>query len=128
MKKIIVLSAALIAALTACQPQSKKSEQTATEETPAKEKVTVVARVQVNPDQTAAFTNVAKTLVDATRTEPGNISYNVYQSPLDSCSFIFYEEYADENAFSAHAASAHFKSFADTIPVMLAEDLIIEQF
>ena len=60
--------------------------------------------------------------------EPGNVSYNLYQSPFDSTMFIFYEEYKDEDAFNAHANSEHFKAFADAIPNMLAEELNIEQF
>ena len=71
---------------------------------------------------------LAEKLVNATRQEPGNVSYNLYQSPFDSTMFIFYEEYKDEDAFNAHANSEHFKAFAEAIPSMLAEELNIEQF
>ncbi|WP_455639901.1 putative quinol monooxygenase [Parabacteroides sp.] len=93
-----------------------------------KEKKTIVCRVLVKEGQEAAFTAVAKTLVEATRQEAGNISYNLYQSPFDPQSFIFYEEYKDDDAFNFHANSDHFKAFANAIPDMLAAGLNIEQF
>lgn len=93
-----------------------------------KEKTTIVCRVLVKEGQEAAFIETAKVLIEATRQEPGNVSYNLYQSPFDSKTFIFYEEYKDDDAFNTHANSAHFKAFADAIPPMLAADLNIEQF
>lgn len=93
-----------------------------------KEKKTVVCRVLVKEGQEVAFISLAKTLVELTRQEAGIISYSFYQSPLDTQSFIFYEEYKDDDAFKFHSNSEHFKTFADAIPNMLATELDIEQF
>ncbi|WP_234367863.1 putative quinol monooxygenase [Parabacteroides pacaensis] len=136
MKKIsmFLLTIVMVAFCVSCNSNTKQSEasKASTEETtlssPKKEKKTIVCRVIVKEGQEAAFIDVAKTLVEATRKEPGNISYNLYQSPLDPKSFIFYEEYKDDDAFNFHANSDHFKAFADTIPNMLAAELNIEQF
>jgi quinol monooxygenase YgiN len=95
---------------------------------PKKSKVVIVARAIVKEGQEVAFVDVAKVLVEATRKEPGCIFYNLYQSPQDPKSFIFYEEYKDDAAFASHGSSEHFKAFAGAIPDMLAEELIIEQF
>lgn len=91
-------------------------------------KKTVVARAVVKEGQEDAFVSVAKVLVEATRKEPGCISYTFYQSPMSPVSFIFYEEYKDGEAFNNHANSEHFKVFAAAIPGILAEELAIEQF
>ena len=135
MKKIIFSFMALGAAvicMTSCNGNAQPKEETSEvkEEAPApkKEKKTIVCRVVVKDGQRAAFTEVAGKLVEATRQEPGNVSYNLYQSPFDSTLFIFYEEYKDDAAFDAHANSDHFKAFAEAIPEMLAEELNIEQF
>lgn len=133
MKKIVISSMAILVAafcMTSCNGNAQPAEQTETKEAPApkKEKKAIVCRVVVKDGQQAAFTEVAEKLVNATRQEPGNVSYNLYQSPFDSTMFIFYEEYKDEDAFNAHANSEHFKAFADAIPNMLAEELNIEQF
>lgn len=92
------------------------------------EKKTIVARVEVLPGKEQAFINQAEALIQGTRAEEGNISYNLYQNPSDQKSFIFYEEYKNQQAMDAHAASAHFQVFAKAIGEMLASDLIIESF
>lgn len=92
------------------------------------EKKTIVARVEVLNGKEQEFINVAEALIQGTRTEEGNISYNLYQCPSNPASFLFYEEYQDQQAMDAHAASAHFNTFAKAIGSMLASDLKIESF
>jgi len=92
------------------------------------EKKTIVARAEVLSGKEAEFISQAKLVIENTRTEEGNISYSLYQSPFNPSSFIFYEEYIDQSAISAHATSAHFKAFADAIQSLLAEELMIETF
>lgn len=139
MKKITtILMTMVLICIVSCNSNTKSNDtedacdKTCTEksvtESPKKEKKTIVCRVLVKEGQEAAFINVAKALVEATRKEAGNISYNLYQSPLDPKSFIFYEEYKDDDAFHFHENSEHFKTFATAIPNMLAADLNIEQF
>ncbi len=72
--------------------------------------------------------NAEEALIQGTRVEAGNISYNLYQNPSDSTSFIFYEEYRDEQAMKVHAASSHFQAFGKAIEGMLASELLIESF
>ncbi|WP_233545678.1 putative quinol monooxygenase [Parabacteroides sp. AM08-6] len=139
MKKIVmILMAMVMIGATSCNGNAQKGNadkacdqacaEKTTPETPKKEKKTIVCRVLVKEGQEAAFIEVAKPLIDATRQETGNISYNLYQSPSDPKSFIFYEEYKDDAAFDFHANSEHFKTFAAAIPDMLAAELNIEQF
>lgn len=92
------------------------------------EKKTIVARAEVLPGKEKEFISHAEKCIEATRTEEGNISYNLYQSPFTPCSFIFYEEYKDPSAIRKHATSAHFKVFADAINSILASELVIETF
>jgi Uncharacterized conserved protein len=92
------------------------------------EKKTIVARAEVLPGKEKDFLLLAETLISATRTEAGNISYNLYQNPFSPSSFIFYEEYKNQEAISAHGSSKHFLAFSDAVGSLLAEDLIIETF
>lgn len=119
--------------MISCNENNKTETTTMEKETvevqqPKKEKKTVIARVFVKEGQEAAFTEVATTLLNATRAEEGNISYTLFQSTTDPKEFIFYEEYKDEKAFAAHGSSEHFATFANAITDMLAKDLIIEDF
>jgi len=136
MKKYsVILMVLTIMSVMSCE-NSKKSEaaadKAAAESTvaaePKKAKKVVVARVTVKEGQEAAFISVASVLVEATRKEPGCLFYTLYQSPLDSKSFIFYEEYKDEAAFESHGSSDHFKVFAGAIGDIVDGDLIVDQF
>ena len=94
----------------------------------APKKKVIVARVKVKEGQEAAFIAVASPLVEATRKEPGCLFYTLYQSPMDSKSFIFYEEYKDQAAFDSHSNSDHFNTFAGALGGILDGDLVIDQF
>ena len=92
------------------------------------EKKTSVARAEVLPGKEQEFISKAEPLIQGTRAEEGNISYNLYQNPSNPTAFIFYEEYKDQNAISVHAASAHFQAFGKAIEGLLASELVIESF
>lgn len=92
------------------------------------EKKTIVARLEVQTGKEKEFMDAAQRLIENTRAEKGNISYNLYQNPLQPTSFIFYEEYKDTQAMDVHASSEYFKAFGKAIEGMLASDLIIEKF
>jgi quinol monooxygenase YgiN len=139
MKKIgIVLMALAMIGVISCNGGKKCSEgkadccaqhTTAAEvQQPKKEKKVIVARLAVKEGQENAFIEVAAKLVNATRSEEGNLFYSLYQSPLNAAEFIFYEEYKDDAAFQTHASSAHFAAFAEGIKDLTAGDLIVDEF
>jgi len=133
MKKFsVILMILSIMSVMSCE-NSKKSEAAdkgAAENTisVAPKKKVIVARVKVKEGQEAAFIAVASVLVEATRKEPGCLFYTLYQSPMDSKSFIFYEEYKDQAAFDSHSNSDHFNTFAGTLGDILDGDLVVDQF
>jgi len=91
-------------------------------------KKVIVARVKVKEGKEAAFVAIAQPLIEATHKEPGNLFYELYQSPFDSKQFIFYEEYKDQAAFDAHAASNAFKTFSDALGEVIDGELEVGQF
>jgi quinol monooxygenase YgiN len=136
MKKLMLLTAVCVMALSSCTNTTKKSDvvesgdvKVETEQVaPKKEKTTIVARVKVKEEKVKDFLELTKPLVEATRNEPGCISYELFQSASDPSSFIFYEEYKDDSAFNAHGNSDHFKTFAAGVPELTAEEMKVEQF
>jgi quinol monooxygenase YgiN len=50
-------------------------------------------------------------LRDASRQEPGVITFDVVRSREDNALFALIEEYRDETALDAHSASDHFQRF-----------------
>jgi quinol monooxygenase YgiN len=59
-------------------------------------------------------------LASPSRREPGCLAYRPVQSTEDPCSFLIFEEYVDEAAYQAHAASDHFRRHAveEGIPLL----------
>lgn len=59
-------------------------------------------------------------LTPPSRQEPGNLFYQAYQDPAEPAVFRLFEIYADEAAYLAHGASAHFAEYGhgQAIPVL----------
>lgn len=54
--------------------------------------------------------------------EPGNLLYIGHQDPDDPAHFLFYEQYADQQALEAHRDSAHYQDVVvGKIAPLLAE-------
>jgi quinol monooxygenase YgiN len=51
-------------------------------------------------------------LAEASGQEPGCLLYQAHRDPEDESVLFFYEQYADEAAYQAHAESEHFKRYA----------------
>ena len=91
-------------------------------------KKTIVARAEVSQGKETDFMKAAEELIRATRNEEGNLSYQLYRNPARPGSFLFYEEYTDQEAIDRHAASGHFRSFEGAIREYLVSELIVEIF
>jgi quinol monooxygenase YgiN len=51
-------------------------------------------------------------LTEASRREPGCVSYIPHFVEGDACTVLIYEQYADEAALDAHRNSSHFHQYA----------------
>jgi quinol monooxygenase YgiN len=65
----------------------------------------------------------ALALVDPSRAEPGNISYDLHQGIDDQTVFLFYENWASADAFNSHRESPHFEKFLSATKDLLDEEL-----
>jgi quinol monooxygenase YgiN len=75
------------------------------------EPLTIIATVTVNPAYKAEILNAVKTVVDATRKEPGNIFYDVFEDVKNPLKLTFIETWKSQSAIDSHNNSAHFKAF-----------------
>lgn len=55
--------------------------------------------------------DVLRTMREKTLTEPGCLSYDVYQSSDDPDEFILVERYRDDAAITAHSQTDYFKEY-----------------
>ncbi|NEO56701.1 MAG: antibiotic biosynthesis monooxygenase [Okeania sp. SIO3B5] len=75
--------------------------------------VAVSSRFVVKADKREEFIKLATEATKQTRSEPGNLSYNVYEEVTYSNSFIFFEEWKSRGSLDKHLATPYAKSIVD---------------
>jgi autoinducer 2-degrading protein len=82
--------------------------------------VTLV-HVVVKPESIAAFVAATRANHEASVREPGNLRFDVLQSPDEPNRFVLYEAYATAADAAAHKQTAHYAEWRDTVAPMMAE-------
>jgi quinol monooxygenase YgiN len=82
--------------------------------------VLLIARHTMKPDHEDAVLPLVEQLAEATRSEPGNLSFDAYRSLRDPASYVLLERYASREALAAHRATAHFQEIllAQIVPLL----------
>jgi len=80
-----------------------------------KDAVILTAMVKAKPDQVEAVKDALMSLVEPTRKEPGCLCYNLHQSKADPTQFMFYEQWANKDAFDAHGQTPHMKVLSEKL-------------
>lgn len=62
----------------------------------------------IRETETPRILSLLKELVDQTRNEKGNLSYNIYQSVNNANELILHECYVDSEAMEVHKNSEHY--------------------
>lgn len=82
--------------------------------------VTLV-QVHVRPEHVEAFIAATEANHRASIREPGNLRFDVLQSPEDATRFVLYEAYTDAAAARAHKETPHYQQWRDTVADWMAE-------
>jgi len=77
----------------------------------------LIARLTVKEGNEKKFEETMKGVVPKVRQEPGNLAYNMCRVKDNPRVFVFYEEYKDDMAFSAHRK--HLKELGVDLASML---------
>jgi quinol monooxygenase YgiN len=91
-------------------------------------KKVINARIKVKAEAVSQFLTYSKVIVLASNLEQGCLVYNLYQEVGDPSSFIFYEEYENQEAIDFHNATNHFKTFIGQITEILDGSPVIAVF
>ncbi len=78
--------------------------------------IVVVGRVRTDPERREDLIRVSQAVAEASRIEPGCISYRVYEDIEVPNEFVFVEEWEDDAALQRHFATAHIAEFMRAIP------------
>ncbi len=119
-----LLSLALLPLLAAsccpnCKPPPPAAPQTSAV-IPAEGKKLIGAKLQVKAEKVDEFIAAVKTVIAASRAEPGCTSYTLLQDPYDKTAFFFFEEWKSQQAIDEHFATPHFKAFGAQLKDLIA--------
>jgi quinol monooxygenase YgiN len=85
-------------------------KQTMLDDTQLRNGLVVTAFWTAKPEETEAITSILQRFVPQAQKEPGVRAFLVHQSRSEPSEFFFYEVFENEEAFSAHQQTPHFKS------------------
>lgn len=75
----------------------------------------IVAAIVLKPEYKDEVLKALYNVVDATRKEEGNVSYDLHQNVSNDLSYTILEVWKSEEAIAVHNASSHFDEFKKAI-------------
>src|SRR4051812_20365732 len=88
----------------------------------------VIARYTVQPGNEDAVVALLRELAEASRAEPGNLSFVAHRSLDDPREIVLLERYASRDAFAAHRESRHFQELVLGRIVPLLDSRVVETY
>jgi len=83
--------------------------------------IVIAGRVTVKPERREEAIRVARTMVAATRREPGCRAYGFHADLEDPNVFFVFEEWQDEQSLARHFQTDHMATFRRHLPDLLAK-------
>ncbi len=74
--------------------------------------ITYAVRMKFASEDRLDIVEVLRSLTEASRQEPGCVSFIPHQVEDDQDTVLIYEQYVDQKALEAHRGSEHFKKYA----------------
>jgi quinol monooxygenase YgiN len=81
----------------------------------------IAVKQRVRPEYAEDWLALVEPFTQATRAEPGNISFDWFRSPEDPKVWLLVETFTDAEAGAHHVESAHFQAVLSALPKWLAE-------
>ena len=85
------------------------------------------AELEIDPSQLAGYQAAVKEEMEiSVRDEPGVLAIYAVADKDNPAKLRFFEIYADEAAFHAHIASAHFRKYVETTKTMIRSRALVD--
>ena len=81
--------------------------------------ILIVLKIQIRPDRRDVWLERVAKYTAAVRDEPGNMSFDVYESVESPNEFSIVEGFASKEAGDAHVQTDHFKDFLVWFPTVI---------
>ena len=83
----------------------------------------LLVNIRIKPENVERFMQGIGENARAARQEPGCRQFEVLVDAQDRTKVVLFEVYADEKAFEAHQATAHFKKYlAEAVPLLASRE------
>ncbi len=83
--------------------------------------IIITARFQAKPGKEEELKQTLKSIFPLVKNESGVITYALHRVAKNPGTFLFYERYADKEAFDYHGTTPYFKDLSEKIKELLAE-------
>jgi (4S)-4-hydroxy-5-phosphonooxypentane-2,3-dione isomerase len=88
----------------------------------------VCVQVHVKPEFVDDFIKASRANHEGTRTEPGNLRWDLSQSEEDPTRFFIYEVYRTKEDFPRHQQTPHYLKWKETVADWMAEPRVGTRF
>lgn len=83
----------------------------------------LLVNIRIKPENVDRFMKGIAENARAARQEPGCRQFEVLVDAKDRTKVVLFEVYADERAFEAHQATAHFRKYlAEAVPLLASRE------
>jgi len=86
----------------------------------------VIARLFIKNESIESFKKQAAVIIQKTRKEKGCLFYSLFQDVSSPGEFLFYEEYASQDALDIHSNSEHLKTFRTIVSNMQSKEKVVD--
>ena len=90
--------------------------------------IVVAGAAKVKPDKRGKAVLSALAMAEATKEEPGCISYEFFVDIQDPNRIFIFEQWEDQAALDAHNLSEHMAEFREQLPDLLASSLDVKRY
>ena len=86
----------------------------------------VIALLFIRNESIESFKKQAAVIIQKTRKEKGCLFYSLFQDVTITGEFLFYEEYASQDALDIHSNSEHLKTFRTIVSNMQSKEKVVD--
>lgn len=90
--------------------------------------IIIHAFMKIKPESRDKFFDLTKPIIMGSQAEEGNITYRLYESTEEINTFVFLEEWEDQDAVNFHNDTPHFKEFIEKVQDHLVDPPHVNQF
>ena len=90
--------------------------------------IIIHAEMKVNSAVESEFLESVKELIEASRSEEGNVSYKLFKDTEQENTYLMIEEWKDQEAVASHNTSAHFQAFVAKASKYLTAPLNVQAY